>query len=97
MKNLKNKTMKNVSVAQVKEQIKHAKLFGNSVLFTREYRDNFRDYKVVISYIKFPKEKATINLKLITEDITTHKNYNISDIKSAVEEVNRFYNSGEIN
>lgn len=89
--------MKNLNVSQLKEQIKIAKVLGNNTLFTMQHTDKERDYKVVVSYLKFPKEKATINLKLVTEDITTHKNYNLSDIKLAVEEINRFYNSGEIN
>jgi hypothetical protein len=89
--------MKDLNVSQLKEQIKHAKVLGNSILFIKAYQDKERDYKVVVSILKFPKEKATINLKLVTEDITTCKNYNLSEVKDAVAEVNRFYKTGEIN
>jgi len=53
--------------------------------------------KINYNKLKPYQRSQYFNLKLVTEDITTHKNYNLSDIKSAVQEINRFYKSGEIN
>lgn len=89
--------MKDLNVSKLREHIRNSRKVNANYVLEQSYNDNFRNYKVVVSYLKFPKEKATINLKLVTEDITTHKNYNLSDIKLAVEEINRFYKSGEIN
>jgi hypothetical protein len=88
--------MKNLNVTQLKEQIKNAKKLKISLLSTYKTTTKDRDYKIDINYYQFPNEKPFICLLLITEDYNSTKQYNLSELKECVEEVNRFNLTGEI-
>lgn len=88
--------MKNLNVTRLKEQIKFSKILKIALLGAEYTNNGEREYKIEIYYYEFPNEKPFISLLLITEDITTTKQYNLSELKECVEEVNRFNLTGTI-
>ena len=88
--------MKKLTVTRLKEEIKFSKMLKNSLLSCYSHTDDEREYQIKIYFLDFPNEKPFISLLLITEDYNTTKQYNLSELKECVEEVNRFNLTGTI-